>query len=277
MRPDIIVVGAFKAGTTSLHHYLGQHPQIFMTRVKEPNYFAYEGGLTSPSSDFPVITLEDYEALFAEAEPGQLLGEASPGYLHSAIAPERIHQLAPNAKLIVSLRNPVERAYSHYLMNYRTGRTRLSPAMAFDASEFWVSASFYAEALNMFKQLFGEQLKVILFEQLSNDGDLVVNQLFEWIGLPQIDHIDSAQRHNPGGIPKNRFVQSSLEFLRNRSVVKKMVPPKIRTRLAKVRNANLKPAPALPELERARWQAHFSEDIRRTQDIVGMDLSSWLK
>ena len=277
MLPDLLVIGAFKAGTTSLHHYLGQHPRIFMTRVKEPNFFAYDQNGAEKSADFPITDKEDYERLFYEAKPGHLTGEASPGYLHSPIAPARIHSCIPRVKLIASLRNPVDRAYSHYLMNYRTGRTRLSAQAAFDAGEFWVDASRYADALATYRRLFGDQLKVILYEDLISNADVTVNELFEWLGLSPMNDLDTSQRHNPGGLPRSALVHHGFEFVRNRAFVKQLIPPGARARLARIRNANLQAAPGLPEPEAARWREHFREDIERTQDILQMDLASWLE
>jgi hypothetical protein len=275
--PDLLVIGAFKAGTTSLHHYLGQHPRIFMTRVKEPNFFAYERNGVGKGTDFPIRHIDDYERLFDEAESGQLVGEASPGYLHSPIAPARIHSYIPGAKLIASLRNPVDRAYSHYLMNYRTGRTRLTAEAAFDAREFWVGASCYADALATYRRLFGNQLKVILYEDLISNAGETVNGLFEWLELSPMHDIDTSQRHNPGGLPRFRLVHHGFEFVRNRALIKRLVPPGVRVRLARFRNANLQAAPSLPEPEAARWREHFREDIERTQDILQMDLTGWLE
>jgi hypothetical protein len=256
--PDLLVIGAFKAGTTSLHHYLGQHARIFMTRVKEPNFFAYDENSVANPTDFPITNIDDYERLFDEAKPGQLLGEASPGYLHSPIAPLRIHSCIPNGKLIASLRNPVDRAYSHYLMYYRIGRTQLSAQAAFNAGGFWVDASLYADALATYRRLFGDQLK-------------------EWLGLSQMTDLDTTERHNPGGLPRSRLIHRSFELVRNLPIVQEFVPSRTRARLARIRNANLKAAPTLPEPEAARWREYFREDIHRTQDILKMDLARWLE
>ncbi len=107
--PDFYIVGAPKCGTTSLHRYLRQHPDVFMPAVKEPNFFC---------SDFPSIqkykTLEDYSTLFTAANKNQLVGEASPWYLYSNAAIQNILQVKPDAKFIVMLRNPVDAVISYY-------------------------------------------------------------------------------------------------------------------------------------------------------------------
>lgn len=276
MAPDIIVIGAFKAGTTALHQYLAQHPSIFMTHVKEPNFFAFDEQLTLNVEDFPVRSWHEYQSLFDAARIGQLKGEASPAYLHSPISAERIYSRLPNVKLIASLRNPVDRAYSHYVQNFRAGRTRLSAEEGFNAREFWLNASLYADSIARYEERFSGQLKVILHEDLNRDAAFVVNELFEWLGLSRKEDLNTKQRYNSGGVPKSRLVQTGLHFLRTRKIFKELLPPAVRARLATLRDANLKAAPPLPEGERSRWQAYFREDVLRTQDILDLDLSSWL-
>ena len=102
-RPDTFVVGAFKSGTTALYEYLRAHPQIFMCVPKEPMYF---GADLTPR--YRRMTEQEYLALFADAQPGQRAGEASPWYLYSHSAPAEIAHFAPDARIIVMLRNPVD-------------------------------------------------------------------------------------------------------------------------------------------------------------------------
>ena len=138
--PNFLIIGAMKSGTTSLYHYLKQHPQIYMSSIKEPNFFALEGS----NLDFngaegkeqiqrlikreSIINIEEYRALFRRAAHETAIGEASPMYLYSPEAPYRIRYYVPEAKLITILRNPVERAYSAFLYMTRDGREPLGEA-----------------------------------------------------------------------------------------------------------------------------------------------------
>ena len=124
--PNFIVIGAAKAGTTALYWYLAEHPAIFMSPVKETNYFAYglddAGQLRFGDPDvhrFPVKSLAAYEALFAGAGDAVAIGEASTMYLECPQAAARIHDLLPATRIICGLREPVDRAYSDYLMYLR--------------------------------------------------------------------------------------------------------------------------------------------------------------
>ncbi|NET48756.1 MAG: sulfotransferase, partial [Merismopedia sp. SIO2A8] len=128
-RPNFLIIGAAKSGTTALHYYLGQHPDIFMTRKKEPKFFTFEG--EEATLDGPVdaagqkryddirqgsiCNIEAYHDLFTDVTHETALGESSPLYLYCPRSAQRIYDYNPEMKLIAILRNPVERAFSHYL------------------------------------------------------------------------------------------------------------------------------------------------------------------
>lgn len=128
--PNFLIIGAAKAGTTSLYHYLAQHPQIYMSPIKEPNFFALEErcvDFRGPGDhlyikQFSVTELERYRSLFQGVTHEQAVGEASPLYLYSPVAPARSHRYVPEMKLIAILRHPVDRAYSAFLHLLRDER-----------------------------------------------------------------------------------------------------------------------------------------------------------
>ena len=130
--PTFLIIGAMKAGTTSLYHYVGQHPQIYMSPVKEPQFFTFE----NEALDFHgpgdwhithqiVKDLENYRKLFQGVTEERAIGEASTVYLYSSRTAERIHSYIPDAKLIAILRDPVERAYSNYVQAIHSDREPL--------------------------------------------------------------------------------------------------------------------------------------------------------
>src|SRR5206468_5150499 len=144
MLPNFIVIGAAKAGTTALYWYLAEHPAVFMSRVKETNYFAFgldgEGRLLYGDPEvhrFPVRSLSEYEHLFANAADAAAVGEASPIYLECPQAAARIRTLLPGARIICSLRHPVDRAYSNYLMALRHQGRRFDPVRDLAPSPDW--------------------------------------------------------------------------------------------------------------------------------------------
>src|SRR5215218_4707583 len=120
--PNFLIIGAGKSGTTSLYHYLGQHPEVFMSPMKEPKFFCFEGerpNFRGPGDDEEinrkcVTTIDAYRALFDGVACEKAVGEASSMYLYYPKAPERIDHHVAGVRLIAVLRNPVDRAYSSY-------------------------------------------------------------------------------------------------------------------------------------------------------------------
>jgi len=118
--PQFLIVGAQRSGTTYLHHLLSQHPGVHMPPEKELHYFDLV-----PVRD-RAVDLDEYAEAFRGARPGQVVGEATPSYLYFPWVPELLAAHLPEARLIVVLRDPVDRAYSHYWKAVRDGRERLT-------------------------------------------------------------------------------------------------------------------------------------------------------
>ena len=119
--PNFIVIGAAKSGTSSLHHYLRAHPEVFTPKLKEINFFAYDG--KHLDVHYWAKTQDEYQRFFDDVGAAIAIGEVAPLYLCSPVAPDNIRRVLPDARLVAILRNPVDRAYSAYLMSRRTGRT----------------------------------------------------------------------------------------------------------------------------------------------------------
>ena len=141
--PNFLVIGAAKAGTNALFHYLRQHHQVYMSPWKEPKFFAFESrdeltfraanGREAPVNATVILDRQEYEQLFDGARGELALGEASPHYLYVEKAPARIKALVPEMKLIAVLRNPVDRAFSSYLHLVRDALEPLDFGTALDA------------------------------------------------------------------------------------------------------------------------------------------------
>ncbi|PSJ17034.1 sulfotransferase family protein [Nitrosomonas supralitoralis] len=282
MLPDFVVIGAFKAGSTSMHHYFAQHPDVFMTKVKEPNYFSFDPTDKTHAEmsrqQLMVSSLAEYESLFEDAKDDQIKGEVSPYYLYSPIALQRMKEIVPAIKMIACLRNPVRRAYSHYLMRLRSGIETKSPKEAFSKDAFWVKASLYADALQRYQQMFSQdQLKFVLFENLIDNPQTLMSELFTFIGVDPVFRVNTEYRFNPGGMPKFPWLHHSLSALKRIPGLRRHTPPFIRNRLARIRDRNLIPAEVLAEDVQQQWLRYYQDDILRVQDILQLDLSSWLE
>jgi hypothetical protein len=272
--PNFLIIGAAKAGTTTLYEHLRSHPEVFMPRFKEPRFFGFPG--EGPRGKFPVQTLEEYEALFAEAGEARAIGEATPHYLRDPGAAERIHALIPGARLIASLRNPVDRAYSVYQMNQRNrdhnAEVPFVEAMRRDHN----LQETYAENLGRFFALFPrERIHVLLLEDLEAAPRRTMREIFGFLGVDPAFEPDLSRVANPGGEPRSRILHRMLTDRRLAAVSRRLLPERAVEPLKALRSRNLAKRP-LGAAERATAASYFREDILRTQELIGRDLSHWL-
>jgi hypothetical protein len=297
--PNFLIIGAQKSGTTALYHYLKQHPQIYMSPVKEPYFFALENeelNFRGPRdleilSQMVVTDFGAYCELFRNVSNEMAVGEASAGYLHSPKALERIRRYAPDAKLIAVLRDPAERAYSSFLHMVRDGREPLGDfERALQAEEtrirdnwgpiwHYKQKGFYYGQLKRYFEAFGrDQVKVYLYEDLKGDPLGMLQDTFRYLAVDDAFVPDMSLRHNISGVPKNRALHS---FLRRphpvKSAAKLFVPEGVRVRLVtSLRNRNLSRPPRLSPEVRGRLVGEYREDILRLEELIQRDLSGWL-
>jgi Sulfotransferase family len=297
--PNFLIIGTAKSGTTALYNYLKQHPQVYMSSVKEPKFFAYEGekldfrGPGDRVANSSVVTdIEAYRALFAKASGETAVGEASPLYLYIPKARERIRHHVPEAKLIAILRNPAERAYSHFSQMVRDGREPLDDfSQALRAEEerirdnwafgwHYKRMGFYHAQLERYFDAFGrEQIKVYLYEDLKTDPVGVLGETFRFLGVDDAFVPDISLKHNVSGIPKSQALHA---FIRQshpiKSVFKPFVPEGLRLRLkTSLRNRNLRQPPPLSPEARKELAEAYREDILKLQGLIRRDLSTWLE
>ena len=296
--PNFFIIGAGKAGTTSLYYYLDGHPDVYMSPIKEPNFFALEGGrpdYRGPDDEErinrrSITDLDGYEALFAAASGEKAIGEASPMYLRSEKAPKGIKRRVPEARLIAILRDPAERAYSAYLNQRRDGREPLGFADALEAEaergrNNWAPGwqyrlgGFYHAQLSRYYDLFGrEQIRVYLYEELKADPLGMVRDVFGFLGVDDSFAPDTSLKHNVSGIPSSRLLHAFFKRPNPaKAALKPFFPKKVRRRLSMgAQNRNLQKAPPLdPETRRTLVEA-YREDILKLQGLIGQDLSAWL-
>jgi hypothetical protein len=187
--PNLFIIGAMKSGTSSLHEYLHQHPEIFMARMKEPQYFAPHktrwGHRWGQGQPWPEPGMQWYLDLFRDAGDVKYAGESSVSY--TAVpwvsgCEERIHAFNPDARLIYIMRDPVERTLSHYWHFVHDGREDLPPLEAIRRKEEYVARSDYARQLRPYLNTFGrEQVYALTLEELETQPARTMRQLFTWL------------------------------------------------------------------------------------------------
>lgn len=264
--PNFFIVGAAKAGTTSVYHYLSQHQNVYASPIKEPNYFAqdidtnnftkaFKQNIPNTESYFNkthlasiqqafITNSSDYNLLFKNAKNEKILFEASTSYLFSSVAAENIFQFNPKAKILVILRDPIKRCYSHYLMALRFGFTSLSFKKAIELdnnvsirnvgqSELFIDMSLYNKMLLRYQKVFdARQIKIMFFEDLVERPLDFMNELADFLEIEKFKEISSEPKNTaevPRNIKLNKFiVQSGIK----KSVLK-ILPEKIINALKK--------------------------------------------
>jgi len=286
MRPNFFIVGAAKAGSTSLYNYLKQHPDIFLSEPKELNYFSRDTLLSSDIYyDLDLVEDdEEYERYFDRAVRESVVGEASVSYLSSPEAARKIHTYNPNARILITLREPVARAFSHYLMDYRLGRTDAGfedivrggeegPLACYRKQ--YIDLGFYAYQVQRYLDIFGEsQTRVILQEDLTNDPASVLRDICEFLGVSPDFMPDLTVRHNEFSMPRLAILRYLYRITALRKLVVRLLPkpllePSRKLLLSKRSRPELDPDFA------ESLKALFSADIDHLEKLIGIDLGAW--
>jgi len=309
--PDFLIIGAAKAGTTSLVEYLKQHPDIYFSPIKEPHFFStdikpenfnqryYSNVVVDLDAYFRQKPLKEifeayvrdeaqYRQLFQHARPDQVKGEASTTYLYAKEAARNIRETIPEAKITAILRNPLERAYSHYLMALKFGFTSESFLQALKTdqqktekgwgiSELFLELGLYYEQLKRYYEQFpASQIKILFHEDFYAQPNHVLEQLTTFLGVKS-HTFDTGETHNQGGVPRFRRLNEMLNKLGLRMQLGKMLPANIKSRLKKLYLRKPAQNPDDDPEAKAFLREYYQADIQRTADLIGTDLSNWLK
>jgi len=291
MLPNFLIIGAPKSGTTSLYEYLREHPQVFMSPVREPNFFSFGmGELPAPTAPGirMIRDLDAYCRLFSGVTSETAIGEASPSYLRVPETAGRIRRYVPGAKLVAILRDPIERAYSAFLMLRRNGWETLTDFdEAIEAEQRgerrerpYLERSRYAPQLRRYLEHFPrEQLQIHLYDDLRDDAARLVRDTYRFLGVGTSFEPDSTRRHNAAGSFRSLRTQRFLDELPRplRSTAERLVPLNVRKRAYwRLRAWNTRPQPPMPPGTRKRLLPLVRDDVLALQDLLGRDLSAWL-
>lgn len=287
--PNFLIIGAMKSGTTALYYYLEQHPQVYMSPVKEPDFFCFEGREDPDGGS--ITRIETYRNLFKGVSGHRAVGEASHCCLYEPKAVERIEHHIPEARFIAILRDPVDRAYSHFLHMVRAGTeplTDFAQALREDGvrnrnPQDYVGRGLYYGQLKRYFDAFGrDRVRVYLYEDLNDAPGDTLRDAFRFLGVNDSFVPDVSLRRNVSGRPRYKALD---EVLRRPSFVKQALklylPAGLRWRLSKafdnLKTRNLvEPSPVQSEVRRQLIEA-YREDILKLQDLIHRDLSGWLR
>ena len=278
--PRFVVCGVPRCGTTSLYRYLEQHPEVDVGRLKESNFLSWPGpeaaGRLMPWVKFPVTSLEEYEGLFKSAD-GAVPVDVSPSCFHSPVSIERIRTFAPDAGLIVLLRDPVARAYSAYLNRLRKRYETRAPEEVLVPGDRAVDNGFYAKRLEAFLDAFGpERLRVWLFDDLSGRPGPTVAEILGHLGVDPAVPLDLTTAHNRSTIPRTPRLQRMVPRPDHRWRLARKVPRPLWRAASRVWDRTQTAPPPLPDALERRLRDLYADDVRRVAELVGRDLGGWL-
>lgn len=299
--PNFFLVGAAKSGTTAVHVYLYQHPEIHLSFLKEPKYlsltankFPHTGPGDKKVDDGIVKSIDEYMNLFKDAKNEKVIGESSADYLyfHNTVIPQ-IKTLNPNAKILIMLRNPVERAYSSYRHMIMDDREKLSFESALKREEermrenyefiwFYKDVGFYYKQVNHYIDSFGrENVKICLYDDFVLDSMAVMKEIFRFLGVDEGFSPNIAVRYNVGPIVRSESFEKFL--VKYDHPIKKVLRPLLLNTIGRkytealvnyfmFRNTfNIKPR------TRKRLIGLYKKDILKLEGLIDRDLSGWLE
>lgn len=299
MMPTFIIFGAPRSGTTSTYHYLRQHPAIVMSFIKETQFFTYLAANSLNKKvvlhvPWPAKTLAEYQALFRVKKGMKAVGEATARYFYVPGVPAQIKAHLPDVQLLCILRNPVQRAYSHYLMHLREGiedrqlREAIENELTIREDEdiiesrnYYLRAGLYAANLRRYLEYFDRsQISIYFYDDLARSPVGFAQRIYADLGVDPGYRPDTLVRFNRGGIPlfkkdlRVNFLKPAI--LRMRDLLPQRVNRFIYAIQVQIQNKTLK-VPAMPRDLALFLRDLFADDIQELQALVKRDLSSWLE
>lgn len=315
VKPNFFVIGVVKGGTTSLHQYLDQHPDVYMSPVKETNHFsksdidvskfekAYAHDVNVDLDKFlagdmqekihiaHVTDDEDYKKLFKNVKNEKAIGEASNSYILYPKVAQSIHDYNPDAKIIMMLRNPVERAYSQYVMNLRLGKTLEQDFIkevesddnktnkGWGANHQYLFIGNYYQQVKRYLEIFPrEQVLICWYDEYKQNPSAVIKSIYRFLNIDEEFEVDTSKKLNVAGVPKFGKLNYYINQVGIISWAKRALPKSWRAPFKKLMYSEDKSKiPTITPSAKAHLIDYYQGDIKQLSALVDKDLSHWLK
>ena len=274
IHPDFFIVGAPRSGTTSLHEYLNEIPEIFMC-PKESGYF-------SKFSIGRITSEEEYKNSFADATPNQLIGESTAIYLRDPETPDKIHQANHNAKIIIMLRDPIERAYSHYLMYVHNGYETQSFSKKLELydknksdgrfHDYIIMPSYYFDSVSKYIDVFGrEQVKICIYEEFADKTQKIVSEILDFLCIDSSLPKNITEKYNDFAHPPGKSQKFIMTNYISQNIGRRLLPKSTRLSIKNfLSDKNSKPK--LEENDILKLCEFFVDDVTKIQDLLQQKL-----
>jgi len=283
-KADFFIAGMPRSGTTSLYTYLKQHPQVYLSLYKEPHFFSKDLTQSSYNIQDPQL----YHSLFRDAGDAKAIGEGSVWYLTSQTAARAIVEYNPKARIIIMLRNPVDMIYSLHSLYLRTenenivdfneavravpqrkqGRS-IPPGTYFPEGLIYTEVGLYYRKIKRFKDVFhSRNIHFIIFDRFAAQTPDCFRETLEFLGLdPGFEaEFDSKKA---SAILRSKVIE---QIRRAQPVVKQMLSKKT----GKDSHMGPRRPPISGELKQ-ELKSWFAQDLEKTSDLIGIDLTAWSK
>jgi hypothetical protein len=308
-KPDFFIVGAAKSGTTALQQTLASHTDIYMSPIKEPNYFYTEVAIEELRKGLQEKLKKEnapqwindgmqgelwnafirdeslYKKLFSKAKPSQKCGEASVSYLYSLKAAENIYQYNPLAKIIIILRNPTERAWSHYNMENRMGlvdgdfinnfnncKVKANPIWGRDP--IFLNGGLYYEQVKRYLTIFPkEQVLICFYDDYKLNAKNTISKILSFIGVPvnsEIELIGNKKTNEARKSIVDDFLVSGGLKSSLRKVLRLVGLHKLLKQLLSKENKE-----QLPSTFKLLLNEYYKDDIEKLENLIGVNLNHW--
>jgi len=280
--PNFFIVGAPKAGTTSLHTFLNDIPGIYMSPMKEPHYFNKVDLVVHEKLLKPIRDKNHYLKLFENIKNEKVVGESSPTYLTEPESPLRIHEIAPQAHILISLRDPVERYYSQYFQYVRTKKLKLSfheqlQMRIENKTEhpdryYGLKLFKYSEKVKKYLDVFGpKQVKIIIFEEFIEAPKKTFQDILKFLDVNFSMEDFRAEIKNPFRLPKGP-VSSYLYYSKTVKKIAKLIPSSQRSFLKEKVLLTKRTKPKMGKQDREFLIKFYKDDVKELQKILGREL-----
>jgi hypothetical protein len=311
--PNFFLVGAAKAGTTALHSFLAAHSEIYMSPIKESNFFSQpdmkkelfirnyrnsinfnlKGYLRGPMTKMIHIaniqTWDDYIQLFRNVRDEVAIGEASNSYLLCPCTANQIAKRVPKAKILIMLRNPIERAWSHYLMNRRLGYTlkkHFIEEFSHDTKQYprgwgithnYLELGMYSSQLKRYYSYFpSDQIKIMLYDDFQESPEHTLKDIFSFLAVDTTQIVTLGDMKNRAALPRFQILNYLLFQSGTAAKLKRIFPSAIVSVAEKLLFTNSS-LPKLDPTERVFLRDIYMDEIYSLSDILGRDLTHWLE
>jgi Sulfotransferase domain len=293
--PNLFIVGAPKCGTTTLHYWLSLHPNVYMTAHKEPSYWCgfnkidWSGPGSNTFRKGLVENFGAYKSLFSTSKKYKLVGEASTDYLWVEQTPEKISKFCGNidTKIIIIIRNHVERAFSEHMHLIREGREDLDFISSFQLEDFRYSQSWqplfyhyrrgiYEPGIKRFHNVFGRENVIILsFDEIKSNPERTFINICNFLRIAPYS-IPKKIVLNRSGVPRSLMLHKILK--KNtiiKRLIKKLTGEKFgRSMISLFDNYNLKKAKITKNEREFAWNL-FYDDFKNLQNLIDINISHW--